>query len=48
MGKVPKGKGKTRGKNGTTEKLAEKQENESTYSFHNYDSRRLLMILYQG
>ena len=27
---------------------AEEQDNESTYSFQNYDSRRLLMFLCQG
>ena len=26
---------------------AEEQDNESTYSFQNYDSRRFLMFLYQ-
>ena len=53
--KVAKGKGKTRGKNGKTRgkngktaKGAEEQDNESTYSFQNYDLRRLLMFLYQG
>ena len=46
IGKVAKGKGKTRGKNGKTEKCAEEQE--STDNFENYDSRRLLMLLYQG
>ena len=35
-------------KNGKTGKCAEEQDNESTYSFQNYDSRRLLMFLYQG
>ena len=42
------GKGKTRGKNGKTEKCAEEQDRESTDNFENYDSRRLLMLLYQG
>ena len=46
--KVAKGKGKIRGKNGKTAKGAEEQDNESTYSFQNYDLRRLLMFLYQG
>ena len=31
-----------------TGKCAEEQDNESTYSFQNYYSRRLLMFLYQG
>ena len=39
---------KTCSKNGKTGKCAEEQDNESTYSFQNYDSRRLLMFLYQG
>ena len=46
--KVAKGKGKTRGKDGKTGKGAEEQDNESTYSFQNYDSKRLFMFLYQG
>ena len=36
MSKVAKSKGKTRDKNG---KCAEEHDNESTYSFQNYDSR---------
>ena len=48
MSKVTKGKEKTCSKNGQTGKCAEEQDNESTYSFQNYDSRRLLMFLYQG
>ena len=48
MRKVPKGEEKTRGKNGKTAKCAEKQNNESTYSFQNCDSRQVLMFLYQG
>ena len=48
MSKVTKGKEKTCSKNGKTGKCAEEQDNESTYSFQNYDSRRLLMFLYQG
>ena len=31
-----------------TAKYAEEQDNDSTYSFQNYDSRQLLMFLYQG
>ena len=46
--KVAKGKGKTRGKDGKTGKGAEEQDNESTYSFQSYDSKRLFMFLYQG
>ena len=48
MSKVAKGKGKTLGKNGITGKCAEEQDKESTNTFQNYDSRRLLMFLYQG
>ena len=48
MSKVPKGEGKTRGRNGKTAKCAEEQNNESTYSFQNCDSRQVLMLLYQG
>ena len=48
MSKVTKGKEKTCSKNGKTGKCAEEQNNESTYSFQNYDSRRLLMFLYQS
>ena len=48
MGKIPKGKEKTRSKMERPEKCAENQDNESIDSFHNYDSRRLLMFLYQG
>ena len=36
------------GKNGKTAKCVEEQENESTYSFQNYDSKWLLKFLYQG
>ena len=39
---MQKGKGKTRGKNGKTVKCAEEHDNESTDSFQNYNSRRLL------
>ena len=46
MSKVAKGKRKTRGKDGKTGKDAEEQDNESTYSFQSYDSKRL--FLYQG
>ena len=45
MSKVAKGKEKTRGKNGKTAYCAEEQDNESTYSFQNCDSRQLLMSL---
>ena len=45
---VPKGEEKTHGKNGKTVKCAEVQDNESTYSFQNCDSRQVLMFLYQG
>ena len=48
MSKASKSRGKTHGKNGKTGKCAEEQDNESTNSFQNYDSRRLLMFLYQG
>ena len=48
MSKVTKGKGKTCCKKGKTGKCAKEQDNESTDSFQNYDSRRLLMFLYQG
>ena len=48
MSKVPKGEGKTRGKNGKTANCAEEQNNESTYSFQNCDSRLVLIFLYQG
>ena len=37
-----------RQKNGKTGKCSKERNNESTYSFQNYDSRRLLMFLYQG
>ena len=37
-----------RQKNGKTGKCSKEKNNESTYSFQNYDSRRLLMFLYQG
>ena len=43
MSKVVKGKGKTRGKNRKTTK-AEEQDNKSTYSFQNYDSRRYFYV----
>ena len=46
MSKVAKSKGKTRGKNGKTANCVEEQDNESTYSFQNYDSRWL--FFYQG
>ena len=42
MSKVAKGKGKTRCKNGKSGKYTEEQDNESTDSFQNNDSRRLL------
>ena len=48
MSKVVIGKGKTFGKNGKTGKWTKEQDNESTLSFQNYDSRRLLMFLYQA
>ena len=48
MGKVAKGKRKTSSKNEKIGKCAEGQDNESTYSSQNYDSRRLLMFSYQG
>ena len=50
MNKVAKGKGKPRQKwkKPGTGNRAEEQDNESTYSFQNYDSRRLLMFLCQG
>ena len=48
MSKVSKGKGKSGGKNEKTAKCAEEQDNESTYSFQNYDLRVLLVFLYQG
>ena len=48
IGRVAKDKGKTHGKNGKTRKCAEKQDNKSTDSFQNYNSRQLLMFLYQG
>ena len=47
MSKAAKNRGKTHSKNGKTGKCAEGQDDESTYSFQNYDSRRLLMFLYQ-
>ena len=47
--KVAEGKGKTCGeKIGKTGKCSKERNNESTYSFQNYDSRRLLMFLFQG
>ena len=48
LSEVPKGEEKTHGKNGKTVKCAEVQDNESTYSFQNCDSRQVLMFLYQG
>ena len=45
--KLPKAK-ENRGKNGKTGKCAEEQDSELTDSFQNYDSRQLLMFLYQG
>ena len=48
MSKVAKSRGKAHGKNGKTRKCAEERDNESTYSFQNYDSRKLLMFSYQG
>ena len=48
MSKVVIGKGKIFGKNGKTGKWTKEQDNESTLSFQNYDSRRLLMFLYQA
>ena len=48
MGKVPKGEEKIRGKKGKTAKCAEEENNESTYSFQNCDSRQVLMFLYHG
>ena len=41
MSKVAKGKEKTRNKNGKTAKCAEEQDEESTYSFQNFDSRQV-------
>ena len=48
MNKVARGKGKTHGKDGKTTKCAEEQDNESTHSFQNQDSRPLIMFQYQG
>ena len=48
MSKVPKGEEKIRGKSGKTAKCAEEENNESTYSFQNCDSRQVLIFLYQG
>ena len=45
---MPKTKEKIRGINEKNGKCAEVQDNKSTGSFQNYDSRRLLMFLYQG
>ena len=45
ISKKAKGKGKYRGKNG---KCAEREDNDSTDNFQTYDSKRLLMFLYQG
>ena len=41
LSEVPKGEEKTHGKNGKTVKCAEVQDNESTYSFQNCDSRQV-------
>ena len=46
--KLAKDKGKTHDKDGKTGKCTKKQDNELINSFQNYDSRRLLMFLYQG
>ena len=47
--KVAEGKGKTCGeKIGKTGKCSKERNNESTYSFQNYDSRRLLMFLFKA
>ena len=46
--KVAKAKEKSATKMEKTAKYAEEQDNDSTYSFQNYDSRQLLMFLYQG
>ena len=48
ISKVAKGKGTARGESRKTGKCSEEQDNEPTCSFQNYDSRRLLMFLYQG
>ena len=48
LSKTAKGKGKTHDRSGKTGKRSEEQDRESTYSFQNYDSRRLLMFFYQG
>ena len=48
MSKVAKSKEKPRGKNGKTAKCAEEQNNESTYSFQNFNSSEVLIFLYQG
>ena len=44
MSKVAKGREKTRDKNGKTAKCAEEQDEESTYSFQNCDSRQVFCI----
>ena len=44
MSKVPKGEEKTRGKNGKTANCAQEQNNESTNSFQNCDSRLVLIF----
>ena len=44
LSKTAKGKGKTHDRSGKTGKRSEEQDRESTYSFQNYDSRRLLMF----
>ena len=46
--RLPKPKAKPAGKIVKTAKCAEEQDNESTDSFQNYDSRRLSMFMYQG
>ena len=46
--KLAKDKGKTHDKDGKTGKCTKKQDDELINSFQNYDSRRLLMFLYQG
>ena len=48
LSKTAKDKGKTHDRSGKTGKRSEEQDRESTYSFQNYDSRRLLMFFYQG
>ena len=46
--KLAKDKGKTHDKDGKTRKCTKKQDDQLINSFQNYDSRQLLMFLYQG